>query len=162
MLFRSVRVKLAVFMLSSAIAGLAGLMWAAQMRTVPNNSNFDGFSSLLLFMIAVVGGIGYVSGALVAGMFLSVLSVVMPDIFSMLGREVPSLHWLFVGVIGNFTKFVGPAMVGIQLGKNPSGIAQQVMDGFRPLARVPRGAACWVAGVVALWFATWQIGRAHV
>lgn len=151
-----VRVKLAVFMLSSAIAGLAGLMWAAQMRTVPNNSNFDGFSSLLLFMIAVVGGIGYVSGALVAGMFLSVLSVVMPDIFSMLGREVPSLHWLFVGVIGNFTKFVGPAMVGIQLGKNPSGIAQQVMDGFRPLARVPRGAACWAAGVVALWFATWR------
>jgi len=151
-----VRVKLAVFMLSSAIAGLAGLMWAAQMRTVPNNSNFDGFSSLLLFMIAVVGGIGYVSGALLAGLFLSVLNGALPDIFNMLGEQVPSLHWLFVGIIGNFTRFVGPAIVGIQLGKNPSGIAQRVMDGFRPMGRVPKGVTVWVAGVVALWFVTWQ------
>lgn len=151
-----VRVKLAVFMLSSAIAGLGGLMWAAQMRTVPNNSNFDGFSSLLLFMIAVVGGIGYVSGALLAGLFLSVISVAMPDIFAMLGHDYPSLKWLFVGLIGNFTKFVGPAMVGIQLGKNPSGIAQQVMDGFRPLTRAPRALAAWAIGAVVLWFVTWR------
>ncbi len=38
-------------------------------------------------------------------------------------------------MLGNFTKFVGPALIGIGLGRNPSGIAQQIMDGFRPLTR---------------------------
>lgn len=150
------RLKLGVFMVSSGLAGLTGLMWASQQRTVPNNNNFDGFSSLLLFMIAVVGGIGYVSGALLAGIFLSVLSVVMPNIFTKLGNDYPSLHWLFVTGIGNFVKFVGPAMIGIRLGKNPSGIAQQIMDGFRPLQRLPLATAVWVASIVGLWALSWR------
>jgi branched-chain amino acid transport system permease protein len=150
------RLKLGVFMLSSAIAGLGGLMWASQQRTVPNNNNFDGLASLLLFMIAVVGGIGYVSGALLAGIFLSVLSVVMPNIFVKLGSDYPSLHWLFVTVLGDFTKFVGPAIIGIRLGKNPSGIAHQVMDGFRPLKRVPIWTAAWAASIVVLWALSWR------
>ncbi len=155
------RLKLGVFMLSSALAGLGGLMWAAQQRTLANNNNFDGFASLLLFMIAVVGGIGYISGALLAGIFLSVLSVVMPNIFIKLGSDYPSLHWFFVTGIGNFTKFVGPALIGIRLGKNPSGIAQQVMDGFRPLKRVPLGTAAWASSIVVLWFLSWRGAIGH-
>jgi len=150
------RLKLGVFMVSSAIAGLAGLMWAAERRTLPNNADFDGFQSLLLFMIAVVGGIGYVSGAFIAGIFLSVLSVVMPNVFDKLGSDYPSLHWLFVTVLGNFSHYVGPALVGIGLGKNPSGIAQQIMDGFRPLKKAPGATAIWVAAIVVLWAATWR------
>ncbi|MEI7754535.1 MAG: ABC transporter permease [Actinomycetota bacterium] len=150
------RLKLGVFMVSSAIAGLAGLMWAAERRTLPNNADFDGFQSLLLFMIAVVGGIGYVSGAFIAGIFLSVLSVVMPNVFDKLGSDYPSLHWLFVTVLGNFSHYVGPALVGIGLGKNPSGIAQQIMDGFRPLKKAPGATAIWVAAIVLLWAATWR------
>ncbi len=150
------RLKLGVFMVSSAIAGLAGLMWAAERRTLPNNADFDGFQSLLLFMIAVVGGIGYVSGAFIAGIFLSVLSVVMPNVFDKLGSDYPSLHWLFVTVLGNFSHYVGPALVGIGLGKNPSGIAQQIMDGFRPLKKAPGATAIWVAALGVLWAATWR------
>jgi ABC-type branched-subunit amino acid transport system permease subunit len=150
------RLKLGVFMVSSAIAGLAGLMWAAERRTLPNNADFDGFQSLLLFMIAVVGGIGYVSGAFIAGIFLSVLSVVMPNVFDKLGSDYPSLHWLFVTVLGNFSHYVGPALVGIGLGKNPSGIAQQIMDGFRPLKKAPGATAIWVIAIVGLWAATWR------
>ncbi|MCU1397776.1 MAG: inner-rane translocator [Acidimicrobiales bacterium] len=150
------RLKLGVFMLSSGISGLGGLMWACQHRTLPNNNGFDGFSSLTLFMIAVVGGIGYVSGALLAGIFLAVLSVVGPNVLNKLGTDYPTLHWLFVSVLGNFTKFVGPALVGIGLGKNPSGIAQQVMDGFRPFKRTPAAAGVWAAGVVGLWFLAWR------
>ena len=150
------RLKLGVFMLSSGIAGLGGLMWAGQGRTVANNTGFDGFASLTLFMIAVVGGIGYVSGALLAGIFLSLLSVVMPNIWLKLGHDYPSLHWLFVSVIGNFTKFVGPALIGIGLGKNPSGIAQQIMDGFRPLRKTPAATGAWVAGLVGLWVLAWR------
>lgn len=155
------RLKLGVFMVSSAVAGLAGLMWAAERRTLPNNADFDGFQSLLLFMIAVVGGIGYVSGAFIAGVFLSVLSVVMPNVFDKLGSDYPSLHWLFVTVLGNFSHYVGPALVGIGLGKNPSGIAQQIMDGFRPLKKAPAATALWVAALVGLWAATWRGAVSH-
>ena len=150
------RLKLGVFMLSSAVAGLGGLMWAAQRRTLPNNADFDGFASLTLFMIAVVGGIGYVSGALIAGVFLSLLSVVMPNILNKLGADYPSLHWLFVAVLGNFTHYVGPALIGIGLGKNPSGIAQQIMDGFRPLRKAPAATAAWVLALAGLWVLTWH------
>ncbi len=150
------RLKLGVFMVSSAVAGLAGLMWAAQRRTLPNNADFDGFASLTLFMIAVVGGIGYVSGALIAGIFLSVLSIVMPNIFDKLGADYPGLHWLFVTVMGNFSHYVGPALIGIGLGKNPSGIAQQIMDGFRPLRKTPAATGAWVLALVGLWALTWR------
>jgi branched-chain amino acid transport system permease protein len=150
-----VRLKLTVFVIASALSGLGGLMWASQQRTVNNNGSFDVFLGLSLFLIAVVGGIGYVSGALLAGIFLSVLSVIMPNIFTMLGEELPGLNWLFVDVLGNFTKFVGPALVGIGLAKNPSGIAQQIMDGFRPLKKTPAPVAIWVGGLVALWALAW-------
>lgn len=149
------RLKLSVFMLSSAIAGLGGLMWASQQRTVANSTYFDGLQSLSLFMVAVVGGIGYVSGALVAGAALIVVSVVIPTICDKLGADYPSAYWFFVTVVGNFSGFVGPALIGIGLGKNPSGIAQQVMDTFRPLRRVPAGVAAWLAGVVVLWILAW-------
>lgn len=150
-----VRLKLSVFMLSSGIAGLGGLLWAAQARTV-DNAKFDLFLGLSLFLLAVVGGIGYVGGALIAGLILAVLSIVSPDLFNNLGDDVPQLRWLFVDVIGNFNKFVGVALVGIGLAKNPSGIAQQVFDSFRPFAKAPVAAAVWAAGVVGLWALAWR------
>jgi branched-chain amino acid transport system permease protein len=150
------RLKLGVFMLSSGISGLGGLMWACQQRTLANNNGFDGFSSLTLFLIAVVGGIGYVSGALLAGIFLSVLSVVGPNVLNKLGHDYPGLHWLFVSFLANFTKFVGPALVGIGLGRNPSGITQQIMDGFRPMRRTPGAATVWGLGVIGLWVLAWK------
>jgi ABC-type branched-subunit amino acid transport system permease subunit len=150
-----VRLKLSVFMLSAGIGGLGGLFWAAEIRTV-DTSRFDLLLGLSLFMLAVVGGIGYVSGALIAGLIMAVISSVLPDLFTNLGADVPQLRWLFVDVIGNFNKFVGVALVGIGLGKNPSGVAQQVMDGFRPLAKQPIAATVWAAGVVGLWALAWR------
>ena len=150
-----VRLKLSVFMLSAGIGGLGGLLWAAQIRTV-DTTRFDLLLGLSLFLLAVVGGIGYVSGALVAGLILAVISNVLPEMFESFGDGVPQLRWLFVDVIGNFNKFVGVALVGIGLASNPSGIAQQVMDGFRPLAKKPVAAAVWVAAIAGLWALAWQ------
>jgi branched-chain amino acid transport system permease protein len=150
-----VRLKLSVFMLSAGIGGLGGLFWAAQIRTV-DTSRFDLLLGLSLFMLAVVGGIGYVSGALIAGLIMAVISSVLPELFTNLGDDVPQMRWLFVDIIGNFNRFVGVALIGIGLGKNPSGVAQQVMDGFRPLAKRPIAAAAWVAGVVGLWALAWR------
>ena len=42
-----VRLKLGVFMVSSGIAGLAGVMWACQQRTLANNNGFDGLARAL-------------------------------------------------------------------------------------------------------------------
>jgi ABC-type branched-subunit amino acid transport system permease subunit len=60
--------KLSVFMLSAAIAGVGGALMTAQIGSA-NIDRFDIFLSLSLLMLTVVGGIGYVSGALVADLF---------------------------------------------------------------------------------------------
>lgn len=150
------RLKLTVFTLSSAIAGLGGLMWAVQQRNLTNQGTFQVFASLTLFMIAVAAGIGYISGALLAGIMLSVLQVVIPNVFTKLGQDYPSLHWLFEDVLHNFVKFVGPALIGIGLGKNPSGIANQIMEGFAVLRKARLGVAIWIGVEVVLWFLAWR------
>lgn len=150
-----VRVKLSVFMLSSGIAGLGGLMWAAQIRTA-SNARFDSFLSLSLFMLAVVGGIGYVSGALVAGLSLAVASVVLPEMFTELGERFETFHWLFASGIGRFAQYVAIALAGIGLARNPSGIVQNIVDGFAPLKKAPVAVAAWVGAVALLWLLTWR------
>jgi ABC-type branched-subunit amino acid transport system permease subunit len=149
------RLKLAVFTLSSAIAGLGGLMWAVQQRNITNQGTFQVFASLTLFMIAVAAGIGYISGALLAGLMLSVLQVVIPNIFTKLATDYPSLEWLFDD-LHNFVKYLGPALIGIGLAKNPSGIVSDIMEGFRVLRKAPIGVAIWVAVEVGLWFLAWR------
>src|SRR5690606_22560397 len=59
-----VSLKLSVFMLSAAIAGVGGALLTAQLGSA-NMDRYDSFLSLSLLMLTVVGGIGYVSGALV-------------------------------------------------------------------------------------------------
>ena len=49
-----------------------------------------------------------------------------------------------------------PGQAWFGSGKNPSGIAQQVMDGFRPFRRTPVAAGVWAAGLVGLWFLAWR------
>lgn len=151
-----VRLKLSVFMLSSGLAGFGGLMWAAQQRTISNSGTFGVFASLALFMLAVVGGIGYVSGALIAGVFFSVLGVVLPNVFEKLGADYPHLHWLFVSVLGDFSQYVSVAFIGIGLGKNPSGVAQDLIDAYRPLRKAPVAVALWLVAIVGLWALAWQ------
>jgi len=81
---------------------------------------------------------------------------VIPAIFDKLGTDYPGLEWLFVGFLGNFAKFVGIALVGIRLARNPSGVVQQILDGFRPLRSAPVGTAIWIVGLVVLWALAWQ------
>ena len=71
--------RLAVFMLSAAIAGLGGAIYATQLSAITPN-NFDFFTGLPIFMMVVVGGAGFVGGALFAGIglygFLPVLTAI--------------------------------------------------------------------------------------
>ncbi len=109
--------KLVVFSISAGIAGLGGALLATQLTSI-QPGNFDLVSSLQVFALTVVGGIGAVGGALFAGISLY---VVLPLIVTLW----PSLvRW--VGLL--------PGATGIGLGRDPNGAVSQMREGFAPLA----------------------------
>ena len=59
----TVRVKLVGFVLSGVIAGVAGALYAGALGSVGFHS-YDSSISLLLFSMAVIGGLGSISGSL--------------------------------------------------------------------------------------------------
>ena len=110
------RTKLEVFALSAAIAGVGGALYGGLREAVGPN-DFTMLSSLPLLLMGVVGGIASVGGALVGG----VLLVAFPTV----GRALPSIARFLV---------IGPALVGIGLGRNPNGAVAQAVAGFRTSA----------------------------
>jgi branched-chain amino acid transport system permease protein len=65
------RVKLAVFALSAAMAGLAGGLLGGVNQTV-SSGQFDMLQSLPVLLLLYVAGVGAVSGAFAGGIFLAV------------------------------------------------------------------------------------------
>ena len=129
---RLVTLKLSVFMLSAAIAGVGGALMTAQLGSA-NLDRFDIFLSLSLLMLTVVGGIGYVSGALFGGIAAGVLFVAMQDTFAKLGVDHPDLEGLFE-FLANLT-LVLPALMGVSIGRNPTGTVEKVLVDFAPVRR---------------------------
>jgi ABC-type branched-subunit amino acid transport system permease subunit len=125
-----VRLKLSVFMLSAAIAGLGGIMMASKMGTV-NSDHFDIFLSLALLMITVVGGIGYMSGALFAGIFLIAFIEALNNTLKKLALDYYTLEAIFMFFVSAVT--VLPATIGITMGKNPTGAVNDIVEGFSKL-----------------------------
>jgi branched-chain amino acid transport system permease protein len=128
-----VTLKLSVFMLSAAIAGVGGALMTAQLGSA-NIDRFDIFLSLTLLMLTVVGGIGYVSGALFGGIAAGVLFVALHNTFDKLGADHQSLEGLFE-FLGNLT-LVLPALMGVSIGRNPTGAVEQTLVNFGPVRRV--------------------------
>ncbi len=112
--------KLLVFSISAGIAGLGGALYATQLTSI-QGQNFDLVSSLQVFALTVVGGIGAVGGALFAGISLYVV--------------LPLISTLWPSV----TRWTGllPGATGIGLGRNPNGAVSEMRDGFAPLAQSP-------------------------
>jgi ABC-type branched-subunit amino acid transport system permease subunit len=154
------RLKLSVFMLSSAIAGLGGILYSAQVRTVSGVNDYSIFLSLALFMLVVIGGVGYVSGAFLGGMFAGVSFIVTGAILDNLSTHYASFEPFF-HFASKFSTLIGAAVAGIALGRNPSGVAQQFMDGFRPLRKAPVDVAIWVVAMVGLWALSWRGVLSH-
>jgi branched-chain amino acid transport system permease protein len=75
------RVKLQGFVISAAIAGLAGGLIIGQTQTIPTTAGFDPISSLVIVAVAVMTGASGLSGAVLAGLLASVL----PEIVVTLG-----------------------------------------------------------------------------
>ena len=90
-----VKLKLSVFMLSAAIAGLGGILMATALGSVTSD-NFIIFLSLALLMLTVVFGIGYVSGALFGGLLAGVGFGIVVATFNNLAQHHADLHGLCV------------------------------------------------------------------
>ena len=126
------KLKLSVFTLAAAIAGFGGALHASNLRAIQEDAPFTVFEGLALFMLTVVGGIGYISGALIGGILYGTAFLVMGDFWGKLANDWSSFDWFFTA-IHDFFIFLGPAMAGIGLGRNPNGIAAQIFDGYRSL-----------------------------
>ncbi|MCU1393846.1 MAG: inner-rane translocator [Ilumatobacteraceae bacterium] len=139
-----VALKLSVFMISAAIAGLGGCLLAQQSGAVTAD-RFSLFESLSLFMLVVVAGVGYVSGGFVGGLMYGAVFFVGQNIFGKLQTDYHSFHGIFHW-LGDAIVRIGPATIGIGLGRNPSGFVNDIFVGYRPIVQKMR--SFLVAGCV--------------
>jgi branched-subunit amino acid ABC-type transport system permease component len=124
-----VKLKLSVFMLSAAIAGLGGVLFSAVSGSV-NSTTFIIFVSLALVMLTVVGGIGSVAGALMGGVLAGTAFIALTSTFTNLSTDHGGGG--FWSVMANLS-LVAPALIGVSLGRNPSGAVPQIVASYRPL-----------------------------
>jgi hypothetical protein len=127
-----VKLKLSVFMLSAAIAGLGGVLLSAESGSV-NANTFIIFVSLALVMLTVVGGIGNVAGALMGGILAGTAFQALTSTFTNLSTDHGGGG--FWSVAANLS-LVAPALIGVSLGRNPSGAVPDIVASYRPLWRV--------------------------
>lgn len=113
--------KLSVFAISAGMAGLGGALYGGMNQSI-HRELFDFVSGLPLFMLVVVGGVGAVGGALIAGITLGSFTLI-PAIFVSMGNLLTNLF----GVL--------PGTLGITMGRNPNGVVHEFRDRFAALWR---------------------------
>lgn len=118
------RTKLQVFVLSSAIAGLGGALFANVNRTA-STADYAALQNLPILLMAMAGGIALCSGALVGGLLLGS--------FALGTKNLPTLDVLGIDSKTFFTNLFGcaPGLIGIALGVNPNGLVSAVGTRWR-------------------------------
>jgi branched-chain amino acid transport system permease protein len=111
------RLKIGVFFLSAGIAGVGGALFGG-LRESAGGTDFNVLQSLPILLLAVIGGISTVTGALMGGLILSALFPAISDAY-------PSLTELV---------FIGTGLAGVTLGRNPHGISVEMARRLRPIA----------------------------
>jgi branched-chain amino acid transport system permease protein len=112
-------VKIGVFMLSAAMAGVGGALYATTLGSVSPDL-FALLPSLALLLLAVVGGIGTAGGALFAGIVVGGLPIIQ-DIWPSLNNVILLL----------------PGTIGITMGRNPNGAVGDMARRFGVVREVP-------------------------
>ena len=113
------RLKLAVFGLSAAMAGVGGALYAGTQGSV-SPDRFALFESLPILLLSVVGGIGTAAGALFAGLILG-------------GLPIAVGIWPF---LDNLNRLL-PGTMGVALGRNPNGAVRDVSSRYGILLEAP-------------------------
>ncbi|MFD0689816.1 ABC transporter permease subunit [Actinomadura fibrosa] len=109
--------RVAVFALGAGIAGLGGALYGMQLRTITADQ-FSLVAGLPVFLIAVIGGLGYVGNGLFSG-----TAFTGPNI--LLGPA--SWTQNLVAVL--------PALAGMGLGHSPDGLLARLRRDWEPVAR---------------------------
>ena len=155
------RTNVYVFALSSGIAGLAGALWASTAQA----EQFTFENSLAVTMLAVVGGVGLVGGAFFGGLLLGAFQSILGPIFN---SNALGYFSVFSISIAKLTSFA-PGLMGISLGRNPSGAMTEVGAGFRAVGERTEALVISVLGAVGIWVLTavgvvsgWQFTAAIV
>ena len=131
--------KVGVFALSAAIAGAGGAL--AGRTFVVDEFGLD--QSLPITMLAVVGGIGSVGGALLGGLLLGA----QPLATTVLAANAIGIFGFASASVTQILS-VMPGFMGISLGRNPDGAASEIGEAYRdfyafhPGDRGRRG-RCW-------------------
>jgi branched-chain amino acid transport system permease protein len=106
--------KMAVFGLSAGMAGLGGALLGGFRGTV-SPDQFSFVTGLPILLLAVVGGIGAVGGALMGGLSLSLGLPLIAEWFPRLENLV----------------LLAPGLIGISLGRNPNGAVNETPRAIR-------------------------------
>ncbi len=112
--------KLIVFMISAAIAGVAGVMVALDHNGVQQSSEIlNPINGLSTVLFAVIGGVGLIGGAFAGGFFSGMLDFI-------------KLHLTVSPFAGLFKTLdtAGPGLAALNIIANPDGIAGAFSDGF--------------------------------
>jgi len=125
-----VRLKLSVFMLSAAIAGLGAILMVMAVGSVAPE-NFLITASLALVMLTVVGGVSYVSGALFGGFMVGMGFSLINGTFGNLAADSQMYSGLFESLKHVFALMI--ALAGVGINRNPSGIVSDICESYRPL-----------------------------
>ena len=141
----AVRLKMSVFALSSAIAGIGGVLLVASSSGGAIADDFAVFASLALVLLVAVMGVGRVSGALMGGLMVGAGFPMVRDVLGAVGERAAAFEGLF-GFGSDLAIFLGPAIAGLSLGVKPAGNADEVFGAYRPLG-LPRGRPVLVAGM---------------
>ena len=126
------RLKLSVFALSAAMAGVGGALYAGTLGSV-SPERFNLFESLPLMLLTVVGGIGTAAGPLFTGVILG-------------GFPIAIATWPFLANLNR----VLPGTMGVALGRNPNGAVRDIGSRYEVLGAVPFTVVGLVASLVAL------------
>ena len=90
--------RLALFVLAALLAGLAGWLYAHMNRFV-SPSPFDVRASIEYLLMAVAGGLGQLSGALVGAAVVLVLKNVLQDVLPLLTQRAGQLEAVAFAVL---------------------------------------------------------------
>ena len=77
------RTKLGAFMISGALAGLAGALYVVHEQGVYNNS-FTADTSIILFSMVVIGGLGSLPGVILGAVYVWGVTYFLPSNYSLL------------------------------------------------------------------------------
>ena len=112
------RTKLAVFMIAAAMAGIGGALYGG-LKTTAGSTDFIMLQSLPLLLLAVIGGITSVGGALLGGILFALPSLT-PNT-QIFGLRMEELQFLWVGV------------AAVTIGRNPNGVVFILTERVRKL-----------------------------